>query len=92
MIAEQLLRSQVAASEFWRRYHFNETLLFRETPVFWVFLLPSEELIEESHVPGGLTICVDKSDGHVWSNEEQEAYFAAQAARSQPEPQPARAA
>lgn len=92
MIAEQFLRSQVAASEFWRRYHFDEALLFRETPAFGVFLLPSKELIEESHVPGGLTVCVDKSDGHLWSNEEQEAYFASQAARSQQEPQPARAA
>jgi hypothetical protein len=92
IIAERVLRDQVGASEFWRRYQFEQAALFRETSAFWVFLLPSEQLIEESHVPGGLITYVDKGDGRIWSREEAEQYYEAQAARRQPEPQPTCAA
>jgi hypothetical protein len=41
-----------------------------EHPMFYVFLRVGREWREEGGIPGALICCVDRNDGHVWSDEE----------------------
>ncbi len=36
----------------------------------WAFFSGSDELQRQGYVPGGLFACVDKLDGHVWTDED----------------------
>jgi hypothetical protein len=55
-------------------YEFNAVKYRREDDRYWVFSAASERLIEEGYVPGAVFACVDKADGHIWSDEEFERY------------------
>jgi hypothetical protein len=56
-------------------YKFGEMWFKREEEPFWVFAAASQELQDEGYVPGAIYVLVDKSDGHFWSDEEQEQYY-----------------
>ena len=43
-------------------------------PMVFTFVTLSPEWQEEGRVPGGLTCCVDRVDGHVWTAAEQQRY------------------
>lgn len=68
-------------------YEFGEVWFKREEEPFWVFAAASQELQNEGYVPGAVYVLVDKSDGHFWSDEEQEQYYQSFAVGTQPEQQ-----
>ncbi len=52
-------------------YTFESTIyLTRDQPTCWEFTGYSEELVRKGHIPGGVSVCVDKLDGHIWQAEE----------------------
>lgn len=52
-------------------YKFEPVKFLREAAMWWEFAAISEELIQQSHIPGAIHVCVDKLDGHVWTPQEQ---------------------
>lgn len=58
-------------------YEFQPLRLYSETERFWIFSAGSDELQAEGFVPGAVRVSVDKSDGHVWSDEELELFYQA---------------
>jgi len=80
MIAESAIRERIAASPTFSRYQFAPVVLAEENEQFWVFASDSEELFDAGVTPTAIYACVDKSDGHVWTREEQEAFYTQQAA------------
>jgi hypothetical protein len=73
-IAEKHIADVVCGSERLKAYQFGPVYLRWETERYWVFSSASEQLIEEGYVPGAISACVDKADGHIWSIEEQSRY------------------
>ena len=73
-IAERHIAEVIARSERLRKYEFDPVCFRREADRYWVFSAGSRQLQEEGRVPGAVSACVDKVDGHVWSLEEQERY------------------
>ncbi len=73
-IAERYIAEIIARSERLRKYEFGPVRFRREADGYWVFSAGSRQLQEEGRVPGAVSACVDKVDGHVWSLEEQERY------------------
>ncbi|MBR8836511.1 MAG: hypothetical protein DSM106950_21455 [Stigonema ocellatum SAG 48.90 = DSM 106950] len=69
LIAKQVI-SQKQETHF-SNYKFEPVKFLREGAMWWEFAATSEELIQQSHIPGGIHICVDKLDGHVWTPQEQ---------------------
>lgn len=49
---------------------FESIQLSREEVMWWEFFAASEKWLEDGHTPGGLIVCVDKVDGHVWRHGE----------------------
>lgn len=73
-IAEREIATVINGSERLRRYEFGPVHYLRETDRYWVFSAGSEQLMEEGYVPGAISACVDKIDGHVWDTDEQVRY------------------
>ncbi len=73
-IARREIAGVINNSERLRKYEFKPVRYRRETDRYWVFSAASEQLIEEGYVPGAVSACVDKVDGHIWSVKEQEQY------------------
>ncbi|MGH9845111.1 MAG: hypothetical protein ACREEM_40865 [Blastocatellia bacterium] len=67
-------------------YPFGEMWFKREEEPFWVFAAASQKLQDEGYIPGAVYILVDKCDGHLWSDEEQERYYQSFVVGTQPEP------
>jgi hypothetical protein len=57
---------QHEAAEF-AGYQFGPVILWREEARWWVIGAVSEQLLDEGHIPGGVSIAVDKLDGHIWT-------------------------
>lgn len=73
-IAERHIAEVIASSERLNKYEFGPVHFRREADCYWVFSAGSRQLQEEGYVPGSVSACIDKIDGHVWSIEEQERY------------------
>ena len=74
-IAERELARVTGQSERLSHYRFGPLRLRQENERFWTFYAGSRELVEEGGAPGGIHICVDKADGHVWTTEELEQFY-----------------
>lgn len=48
----------------------EEVRLARENESFWTFAADIPKLIEAGWVPGAITVLIDKTDGHIWTEEE----------------------
>lgn len=79
-IAEREAQQRIAASPIFSRYQFTPLATEDETERFWVFVSSSEGLFEDGVTPDAIYVCVDKTDGHIWSRLEQEAFYAQSAA------------
>ena len=84
-IATRGLQQKAAQSKRLSQFHFDAPRLHAEYDRCFVFAAPSEEMEEAGYAPAALFVYVDKSDGHLWDNEEQKAYFYATAKQVQPE-------
>jgi hypothetical protein len=73
-IAERHIADVIANSKRLRRYEFGPVLYSRDNDRVWTFAAGSRQLQEEGYVPGAVFASIDKVDGHVWSNKEQERY------------------
>lgn len=74
-IAEENIRRRISQSEKLAAYQFAPAVLESDGEYFWTFASGSEQLQQEGVVPGALHACVDKVDGHVWTNQEMEEFF-----------------
>ena len=52
----------------------EEVRLERETETMWTFAADIPKLIDQGWVPGAITVLIDKRDGHVLSEEEQDEF------------------
>lgn len=84
-IATRGLQQKAAQSKRLSQFQFDAPRLHAEYDRCFVFAAPSEEMEEAGYAPAALFVYVDKSDGHLWDNEEQKAYFYATANKAQPE-------
>ncbi len=87
-IAECHIRERIEASDFLSRYEFGEVGLQSENERFWTFVSGSDELFWEGYVPGAVYACVDKADGHIWTDEEVEQFYLQKAAARQSRAEP----
>ena len=85
-IAEQYIRNYVAQSPRLSRYHFGKVFMQSENHTFWTFLAGAAELMDEGVVPGAVYACVDKHTGRVWTMDEVEQYYTAEAAARHAQP------
>ena len=74
IIAEREISETIRNAEELQGYEFGPVRFRRENERFWVFSAGSRQLFEEGYVPGAVSACIDKVDGHVWSIKEQERY------------------
>lgn len=77
-IAEENILRRISQSEKLAAYQFAPVVLESDGEYFWTFVSGSEQLQREGMVPGALHACVDKIDGHVWTNQEMEEFFTGQ--------------
>jgi hypothetical protein len=84
-IAAHGLQEKAARAQRLRHYQFAAPRLHAEDDRCFVFAAPSEEMEDAGYAPAALFVYVDKSDGHLWDNEEQKAYFYATTKQAQPE-------
>ncbi len=88
-IAARELARVTGQSERLSHYRFGPLRLRQENERFWTLYAGARELVEEGGAPGGIHICVDKADAHVWTTEELEQFYlnvaAAVASSTQPE-------
>ncbi len=73
-LADREIQRIVRTAPELKGYDFKPTHYARENDTCWVFCAASDQLIEEGYVPGAVFASVDKTDGHVWSDEEFERY------------------
>lgn len=85
-LAEKHIAEVISSSARLRGYAFLPVHFWRETDRYWVFSSVSPQSQAEGRVPGAISACVDKHDGHIWSTKEQEQY----AQSLSPIPPPAR--
>lgn len=75
-IASQEVERRRQTSEFWREVtDLKIPRLTNETLDFWVFFAESQQLIDASHVPGGMHLTVDKQTGRIWTRLEIRSYY-----------------
>lgn len=84
-IAARSLQEKAARSKRLSQFTFAAPRLHAENDRCFVFAAPSEEMEEAGYAPAALFVYVDKSDGHLWDNEEQKAYFYPTIKKAQPE-------
>ena len=60
---------------------FSPAELLREDERTWTFVSGSQRLQDEGVVPGAIFVRVDKSDGHIWTNDEIERHHTARPAQ-----------
>jgi hypothetical protein len=58
--------------------HFDTVEYLDETPMWWTFRRSCREWLDRGLLPGSLICSIDKVDGHVWTSNEQEAFWAIQ--------------
>ena len=58
---------------------FDDVRLYAHHPMVFTFATLSPQWQREARVPGGLLCSIDKVDGHVWTESEQEQYAATNA-------------
>ena len=85
-LADLYIKERILASEFLSRYEFGELGLRSENERFWTFVRGSDQLFDEGYVPGAVYACVDKVDGHIWSDDEVEQFYLQKAAARQFQP------
>jgi hypothetical protein len=85
-IAGRHIRERIGASDLLSRYEFGEVGLRSENERFWTFVSGSDELFWDGYVPGAVYACVDKADGHLWSDEEVEQFYLQKAAARESQP------
>ena len=73
--AERHIRERISASDFLARHKFGAVGLRSENNRFWTFVSGSDELFEQGIVPGAVYACVDKMDGHIWTEDEIEQFY-----------------
>ena len=73
-VADREIQRIIATSAELQGYVFKPTRYAREIEPCWMFCAVSDQLIEEGYIPGAVFACVDKTDGHIWSDEEFERY------------------
>lgn len=73
-LAERHIAEVITRSKRLSHYEFLPVKFLRETARYWVFTSVSPQSQAEGYVPGAVSACVDKVDGHIWSIEEQERY------------------
>lgn len=78
-------QEKAARSNRLRHFHFAAPRLHAEDDRCFVFAAPSEDMEDAGYAPAALFVYVDKSDGHLWNNQEQKAYFYATTTQTQPE-------
>jgi len=75
-IAEQEIARIISDAADLSRYQFEPVKFQRENGRVYIFASACNELISQGIVPGVIQVSVDKSDGHIWSAEEFERYYA----------------
>ena len=53
----------------------EEVRLERESERAWTFRAPVPKLVEAGWNPGAIVVLIDKSDGHVWTEEEETQFY-----------------
>ena len=71
-IAERAIAQIIQTSPHLTNFLFTPVGWQRETDFYWVFAAACPELMRQGFVPGAVFACIDKQDGHVWSDEEFE--------------------
>jgi len=69
-VAENHLQSRKLEEKNSKEIWVGDVFLFSQTDVNWCFAITSPSLIEKGVAPGVLTACVDKVDGHIWTDHE----------------------
>ncbi len=75
-IATHALQERIARSVVFSRYAYTAAQLKEENDRFHVFAAVSETAYQAGVMPPVLHVCVDKTDGHVLTEAEQERYYA----------------
>lgn len=78
IIAQQALATIISEDPNLTDAEVNELRLTKQNDQVWVFAASIPKLIEQGWVPGAITIFVDKKDGRVWTDQEQEEFHVAQ--------------
>lgn len=68
-IAERTIKQRQEKKKY-PDVEFEPIQLSQEEVMWWEFFARSEKWMQEGHIPGGLTVAVDKVDGHVWRHGE----------------------
>jgi hypothetical protein len=55
-------------------FEVEEVHLERENELFWTFDADIPKLIKEGWIPSAITVLIDKKDGHVWTEQEQNTF------------------
>ncbi len=84
-IAENRIAQRIAGSKNWSQFPFGPVLYVpeRETDAYWLFWAISPEAFEAGLMPNFVSAAIDKQDGHVWTDEEFDRYYAQPASLSQ---------
>ncbi len=71
LLAQPVLMQREAGR--FARYQFGPVMVWREDVRWWVIGAVSEQLLNEGHIPGGVSTAVDKIDGHIWTLDDMSA-------------------
>lgn len=74
-IAARALQERIARSPVFSRFAYGEAQLAEENDRFRVFTSFSETAFQAGVMPPSLHVCVDKTDGRVLTEAEQERYY-----------------
>src|SRR5215510_10476521 len=74
-IADRHIKERINSSDFLSKQEFGQIGLRSENERFWTFVRGSDQLFDEGYVPGAVYACVDKADGHLWSDDEVEQFY-----------------
>jgi hypothetical protein len=72
-MAMPIAREAIAQKQkkYFPSYSFKPVQFWREGAMWWEFGTASEELGKSRHIPGCVSVRVDKLDGHLWTAQEQ---------------------
>lgn len=84
-IAERRIAERIAASDTWSQFSFEPVRFIpeRTTEAYWLFWALSADALEAGMAPNFVSAAIDKQDGHVWTDEEFDRYYAQPVTRSQ---------
>lgn len=69
--AQNEVRRIIAADSELNNSEVEEMRLAHENELAWIFTADIPKLIKDGWSPGAITVCIDKKDGHVLTDEEQ---------------------